>query len=187
MSEATVRVMTLLDELEELFEESSKMPFSEKGLVDVDTAKSIIKDIRLSLPKDLEEAEWLRQEKERILDDAKKEYNKVIMSARDQAEYLVENDVIKKEAEKRAHVLETEARKRSKYMQLRTCEFVDKKLYDMQTEIADIANAIIQPLNTQLSDMVNGVNMQINENRQQMRDLAEKIQMSDDDEVGIDE
>lgn len=179
MSEETVRVMTLLDELEEVMEASSKVPFSEKGLVDVDTALSIIRDIRLSLPRDLDEAEWIRQEKDRIIEDAKAEYNKVIMSAKDQAEYLVETDSIKKEAEKRANALLSEAENHSRYMKLRAYEYVDKLLYEMQNEIASITAAYLQPMNDQFTDMINGINVKVNGNRQEMRNLAERVQNSD--------
>lgn len=184
MSDANVRVMNLLDELEEVFEASSKMPFSEKGLVDVDTALSIIKDIRLSLPRDLQEAEWVRQEKDRIIEDAKGEYNKLIMAAKDQAEYLVETDAIKKEAEKRANALLSEAENHSRYMKLRAYEYVDKLLYDMQNDIASVANSYLQPMNDYFTEMVNNINIKVNGNRQEMKSLAERVQMSD---VGFEE
>ena len=179
MSDANVRVITLLDELEEVFEASSRMPFSEKGLVDVDTALSIIKDIRLTLPKDLQEAEWLRQEKNRIIEDAKSEYNKIIMAAKDQAEYLVETDAIKKEAEKRANALLSEAENHSRYMKLRAYEYVDKILFDMQNDIAGIANEYIQPMQDYFNEMVGNINLKVNGNRQEMRNLAQRVQMSD--------
>ncbi|MDD5823696.1 MAG: hypothetical protein PUD55_04710 [Firmicutes bacterium] len=179
MSDANVRVITLLDELEEVFEASSRMPFSEKGLVDVDTALSIIKDIRLTLPKDLQEAEWIRQEKNRIIEDAKSEYNKIIMAAKDQAEYLVETDAIKKEAEKRANALLSEAENHSRYMKLRAYEYVDKILFDMQNDIAGIANEYIQPMQDYFNEMVGNINLKVNGNRQEMRNLAQRVQMSD--------
>ena len=179
MSDANVRVITLLDELEEVFEASSRMPFSEKGLVDVDTALSIIKDIRLTLPKDLQEAEWIRQEKNRIIEDAKSEYNKIIIAAKDQAEYLVETDAIKKEAEKRANALLSEAENHSRYMKLRAYEYVDKILFDMQNDIAGIANEYIQPMQDYFNEMVGNINLKVNGNRQEMRNLAQRVQMSD--------
>ena len=179
MSEASVRVMSLLDELEELFEESSKMPFSEKGLVDIDTAMSIMKDIRLSLPRDLQEAEWLRQEKDRILEDAKAEYNKIVTSAKDQAEYLVETSAIKKEAEKRANATLAEAENHSRYMKLRAYEYVDKLLFDMQNDIASVGQTYLQPMNDYFNDVLSALNVKVNGNRQEMKNLAERVQISD--------
>ena len=102
MSDASIRVMTLLDDLEEILANASKVPFSEKAIVDSDEIRSIVDDIRLSMPKDIQQAKWVKDEQDRILNEARGEYDKVIIAAKKQAEYLVENDIIKKEAEKRA-------------------------------------------------------------------------------------
>ncbi len=179
MSEENVRVLSLLEELESVLDDASRVPFAERAMVDVDTASDILKDIRRALPKDLEEAEWIRQEKDRIIEDAKAEYNKVIMAAKDQAEYLIENDAIKKEAEKRANALLAEAESHSRYMKLRAYEYVDKLLYDMQNDIAGITTAFIQPMNDQFTDIINGINIKVNGNRQEMKNLAERVQSAD--------
>ena len=57
--------------------------------------------------------------------EARGEYDKVIIAAKKQAEYLVENDIIKKEAEKRADALISEAENHSRYIKLRSYEYVD--------------------------------------------------------------
>ena len=67
MSDESIRVMSLLDELEDLVTNASKVPFSDKTIVDGDELKSIIDDIRLSLPKDIQQARWVKDEQERIL------------------------------------------------------------------------------------------------------------------------
>lgn len=175
MSEETVRIMTLLDELEELFVSSSKVPFSEKGIIDVEMAQKIIEDIRLNLPRDIKEAEWVRQEKDRIINDAKSEYNKVIVSAKDQAEYLVDSDMIKKEAQKRADQILTEAESHANYIKLKTYEYVDKLLFDMQNDIASVTASYIQPMNDFVSETIGNINIKVNQNRQEMKDLADKV------------
>jgi len=176
MSDASIRVMALLDELEELLANSSKVPFSDKAIVDGDEITSIISDIRLSMPKDIQQAKWVKDEQDRILDEAKNEYDKVIIAAKKQAEYLVENDVIKKEAEKRANALLAEAENHSRYVKLRSYEYVDKLLYDMQNDVANVANDYIQPMNDYFAEMLNSINGKVNGNRSEMRSMAERIQ-----------
>ncbi len=178
MSDASIKVMQLLDELEELMENASKVPFSDKAIVDSEEVSAIIEDIRLSLPKDIQQAKWVKDEQERIISEAKMEYDKVITAAKKQAEYLVESDVIKREAEKRAQALLSEAESHSRYMKLRTYEYIDKMLYDMQNDIAKVAVDYIQPMTDSITDRLNGINVQVNENRQQMRNMAERIQNS---------
>lgn len=176
MSDESIRVMSLLDELEDLVTNASKVPFSDKTIVDGDELKSIIDDIRLSLPKDIQQARWVKDEQERILNEAKSEYDKVIVAAKRQAEYLVENDIVKKEAEKRANALVNEAESHSRYIKLRAYEYIDKMLYDMQNEMAGLANEFIQPMNEKFSDIINDVNGKVNGNRQEVKDMASRLQ-----------
>ena len=176
MSDASIRVMTLLDDLEEILANASKVPFSEKAIVDSDEIRSIVDDIRLSMPKDIQQAKWVKDEQDRILNEARGEYDKVIIAAKKQAEYLVENDIIKKEAEKRADALISEAENHSRYIKLRSYEYVDKLLFDMQNDIAKVATEYIQPMNDYFSDMLGEMNGRVNGNRQEMKALAERIQ-----------
>lgn len=176
MSDESIRVMSLLDELEDLVTNASKVPFSDKTIVDGDELKSIIDDIRLSLPKDIQQARWVKDEQERILNEAKSEYDKVIVAAKRQAEYLVENDIVKKEAEKRANALVNEAESHSRYTKLRAYEYIDKMLYDMQNEMAGLANEFIQPMNEKFADIINDVNGKVNGNRQEVKDMASRLQ-----------
>ena len=147
---------------------------------------SIIDDIRTSLPKDIQQAKWVKDEQERILNEAKSEYDKVIIAAKKQAEYLVENDVIKKEAEKRAQALLSEAENHSRYMKLRAYEYIDKMLYDMQTDISGIAAEYIQPMNDYFGNMLSGINTKVNGNRQEMKAMAEKIQAGIEEQAADD-
>ena len=176
MSDASMRVMTLLDDLEEILANASKVPFSEKAIVDSDEIRSIVDDIRLSMPKDIQQAKWVKDEQDRILNEARGEYDKVIIAAKKQAEYLVENDIIKKEAEKRADALISEAENHSRYIKLRSYEYVDKLLFDMQNDIAKVATGYIQPMNDYFTDMLGEMNGRVNGNRQEMKALAERIQ-----------
>lgn len=176
MSDDSIKLMSLLDELEELISTSSKMPFSKNGIIDLEMAQQIIEDIRLNLPKDIKQAIWLQQEQDRILDDAKEKYNKVILQAKDQAEYLVENDAIKKEAEKRAEALIAEAENHSQYMKIKAYEYVDKLLYDMQNDITSVAASYIDPMNNYFTDMLNNINIKVNSNRQELKEMADRVQ-----------
>ena len=175
MNEESVKITSLLEELEELFLTSSKMPFSEKGIIDLEYAQKIIEDIKINLPRDIQEAQWIKQEKDRIINEAKSEYNKVIISAKEQAEYLIDADVVMKEAQKRADSIVAEAESSANFIKLRTYEYVDKLLFDMQSDIASVQSTYLQPMNDYFNDMLGNMNFKVNQNRQEMKDLAEKV------------
>ncbi len=50
---------------------------------------SILSEGPLALPDDVQQAKWIRDERDRILADAKAEYERIIREAKKQADYLV--------------------------------------------------------------------------------------------------
>ena len=135
-SAKTKKVFELLDELEDVVNTSSKLPLSDKSVIDAELTRELIEDIRVAIPRDLHEAAWLIGEKDRIINESREQYNKVLSSAKEQAEYLVENSAITKDAQKRANALITEAEKHSKYMKLKCYEHIDKILYELPNNIS---------------------------------------------------
>lgn len=181
MKDDSIKLMSLLEELEDLINSSSKMPFSEKGIIDLDVAQKIMEDIRLNLPRDIQQAKWLNSEKDRIISEAKREYNRMINEAKDQVEYLVNNNNITKDAQKRADAVLKEAENHANYMKYRSYEYIDQLLYDMQNDIASVGGSYIEPMTEYFNQMLNNINTRVNQNRQEMKTLAERVQVGDSD------
>ncbi|MBR0307364.1 MAG: hypothetical protein IJH92_00550 [Mogibacterium sp.] len=179
MNDDSIKLMSLLEELEDLIMSSSKMPFSEKGIIDLDVAQKIIEDIRTNLPRDIQQAKWLDQERDRIISDAKREYNRMINEAKEQVEYLVNNNNIYKDAQKRADAILREAENHANYMKYRSYEYIDQLLYDMQTDIASVGTSYIQPMTEYFNQMLGNINAKVNQNRQEMKTLAERVQLGE--------
>ena len=73
-----MEVFTLLENLEEVIESGSKVPFSTKVMIDAEELREIIEDIRLKLPDELKQAKWVKEERQRIISDAELEAQKVL-------------------------------------------------------------------------------------------------------------
>ena len=95
-------VLELLEEIEDIVDTAPGLPLTGKIMVDANELLEIVREIRLSLPDDVQQAKWVKDEKERILSEAKSEYEKVIVEAKKQADYLVEHDDITLRAQKLA-------------------------------------------------------------------------------------
>ena len=76
-----MEIFTLLETLEDLLENSKGVPFSSKCLVDKEEGLELIKEIILKLPDELKQAKWVKEERQRILDEAQKEANDIIKEA----------------------------------------------------------------------------------------------------------
>ena len=68
-----MKVLELLDLLEEEIESGGSLPLTGKKILDPDKLLDIVDEIREALPGEFRQAEILKQERERILEDAQKE------------------------------------------------------------------------------------------------------------------
>ena len=84
-----MEIFTLLETLEELLEKSKNVPFSTKGIVDKEQMLDLIKEIRLKLPDELKQAKWVKEERQRILVEAKKEAENIIRQIKKNKIFLI--------------------------------------------------------------------------------------------------
>ncbi len=90
--------LELITELEDIIDKGVAVPFSGRCLLDKDELLEIIQEIRLKLPTDLEQAKWIKAERQNIINDAHKEAEEIIRAANDQLIAMVDDNEITKKA-----------------------------------------------------------------------------------------
>lgn len=164
-------VLDFLDEIEDIVDTASAVPLTNKIMVDGNELKEIVKEIRISLPDDVQQAKWVRDEKHRILAEAKQEYERIILEAKKQAEYLVEENDITRRAYKRAEEVMADVEKQSRYMKMSTYEYLDKILYDMQGKFDDVNGNYLNQLFTQMSRQFDEMGSVLQSNREELKNM----------------
>jgi len=105
-----MEVMLLLDALEDILEKAPNLPLSSKSMINKEELQEIIKDIRIKLPDEIKQAQWIKEERQKILIEAKKEAETL---KRENEEKLLrikeDRQRILAEAEKEAEILKKEA------------------------------------------------------------------------------
>lgn len=138
-----MEVFTLLENLEEILESGSKVPFSTKVMVDAGELRDIIEEIRLKLPDELKQAKWVKEERQRIISDAEAEAEKMIKEAQAKIVTLVDEHVITKQAlEQKEEIIEN-ANKVSKEISVGTRDYADailEKVEDILKETLDVVH-----------------------------------------------
>ena len=172
--EDTTKVLDLLDELEDILDEATSVPLTNKVVIETDDIFAICKDIRLSLPDDIQQAKWIVDERDRILEDAKNEYERIIREAKKQADYLVETDEITKRATKLANDILEDAQVNSKMLKMKTYDYVDRILYDMQGKMRELNAKYIGAMLTNIDNTFENINSTLEENRVEIDALARK-------------
>lgn len=121
-----MNIESLVDELDDIIEEAWTLPLSGgKSVLDADKVKRILEDIRLSFPKEIRQAKAIAADRNNIIDDAKKEAERIIRSAEEKAKAIVNKDEIVKEANAKANSMVIDAQKKSKEIIKAANEYVD--------------------------------------------------------------
>jgi len=98
-------VLDLLRVIEEEVENASSIPLSGKKMMDGQLLLDIVADIRLALPRQLEDARNIIANRDQIISEAKKQADAIEKDAKLKAEELIDNHVIMSEAKEKAHDL----------------------------------------------------------------------------------
>lgn len=145
-------VLKLIDEIEDILENSSSMPFSSKAMVDVDELYEIIKEIRLKLPDEIKQATWIKDERQKILAEAQKDADTLLSEAELRLEELIEQDEITKKAKKMSEEIISKAQTNAKEIRLGSLEYSDNLLLETQENL----KGLIEHLNTNRQELRGG-------------------------------
>lgn len=108
-----MEVMLLLDALEDILDKANTIPLSSKVLVSREELLDIIKDIRIKIPDEVKQAQWIKEERQKILMEAKKEAEVVRVECEDKLSRIKEErHRILAETEKEAEIMRQEADRR---------------------------------------------------------------------------
>lgn len=151
------KIMELLEEMEGILQESSAMPFSRKVMVEKEDMLEIMKEIKEELPKEIEEAEFINREKQRIINEAKQEAKQIRNEAEMYAEKRVNEAAIVREAEERARKLEDKAKMAAEQIRGGSIDYADSVLSKVEEKLSE--------LRTDIEDIYMGVQ----ENKQQLK------------------
>ncbi|WP_152670667.1 ATP synthase subunit B family protein [Rubrobacter aplysinae] len=93
----------VLDELESLVQDASNVPMNRaRAMVDRSDVLVLVKELRDSLPGELEEAKAIHREHESIVDSGREEAERIVQNARQRAQEMVADSETYRRAQRRA-------------------------------------------------------------------------------------
>ncbi|MGP1569944.1 MAG: ATPase [Eubacteriales bacterium] len=176
-------VLELLDEIEDILETSAPVMFSNQVRIVPEEILDIIKDIRLQLPDEIQQARWIKEERQRILEKTDEECQEKLEDAKKQAEVLIENSDIVVQSKRRAAELMAVTEENCRQLKLRTYEYVDSILYNMQQKVEELNSVHFTDMFNKIGSTFEEVGATLNSNRAEIKDLSYKTQMGREDEI----
>ena len=146
-------ILQLIEELEDILDDASSIPFSKKVSVDPDEIFEIVKEIRASLPEEIRQAKWVNDEKDRIIQEANEKAAEITKQAQIQAQQQDQemqrrfNDMVSEHAVTQAANAQAEeiiARTNDEARQVRESLFayVDELLANTQINLRSVVDEL---------------------------------------------
>lgn len=135
-------VLKLIDEVEDIVEGGSSLPFSSRVMIDKDELLDIIKEIRIKLPDEIKQAAWIKEERQRILADAQSDADTLLNEAEYRLEEMLEEEGISKMANQRAEEIINRAQTNAKEIRLGAMEYADSLLLDTQESLKEVISLL---------------------------------------------
>ncbi len=140
--EYAMNVLKLLEELEDIIESGSSIPFAHKVLVDKREILDFIKEIRIHLPDEIKQAQWIKEERQRILSEAQQESDTILEEANQHIISMIDQNEITKLANIQAEEIITQAQNSAKEMRLGANDYVDSILESVELDLKNLIETV---------------------------------------------
>ncbi len=121
-------ILDVLNEMEELIEESTRVPLVGKVLVDDELILDMVDHIRTALPEEMRQAKAVVSERERILQDARAEAQRIVTQAKEELSRMAGEDELVKQASAQAAEVIEQAKTLSREIKIGAYQYADELL-----------------------------------------------------------
>ena len=135
-----MEILQIIDELEDVVDKS----FSLFGyaLTNKEDLLALVDEVRLKLPDELKQAKWVKEERQRILKEAEQEADKLMISAREKVEMLVDDHEITKAAKANAAEILRDAQNAESEMRRNAVLYADNLLSRTESTTMALLNEV---------------------------------------------
>ena len=137
-----MEVLEIIEILEDVVDKSVGIPFIGKSVIDRDELMDLIQEIRLSLPDDLKQAKWVKEERQRILLEAQKESGSMIKNAEEQIISMIDEHEITKKAYEQANEIITNAQNNARELRLGAMQYANDVMTKLENGVVGVLDTI---------------------------------------------
>jgi len=130
-----MNLLLLLDRLEQLVQESPRMPLGNRALVNVGELLDLIAKIRDALPEEIKQADRLASDTQRLIEQGRSEAERIVREAEEYAARLVSESEVLRRAQAEAKRIIEEAQRRAKEMEEGADAYAEGVLRNLQEHL----------------------------------------------------
>ncbi len=132
----------LIEQLQGIINESSKLPFSNKVILNQDQLFDIIDELLRVLPDDLKTARKITEDRQRILVDAQNEGDMIVKEARQTIEKMINQEEITKLAREKSDQILSAAKLTAREIRAGATDYADEVLENLEKHLEKMLEII---------------------------------------------
>ncbi len=135
-------VLEIIEMMEDVIEKAVTLPFSGRALIDKDELVDLMQEIRLHLPEDFKQAKWIKEDRQRILDEANKEAASIIKNAEEKMAAMIDDHEITQKAYAQANEIMAAAQNNAVELRNGTRQYADEVMASLEARIEKLLNVV---------------------------------------------
>ncbi len=151
-------ILQLIDRLEQLVNSGTRLPLSSRTMIDEQGFLDIIDQLRVSVPEEMKQARRFSQERERVMQQAESEAEKILSAAQEQATILVQDNDLVRRANDEARRLVGDAERQAEETRYGADQYAIEVLAGLDSELTKLlattrkGRATLEKASRRLSD-----------------------------------
>ena len=135
-------VLVLIDRLDDLVHNAKAVPLTDQVRLDREEIYEILDQMRATIPEEIKQARWIVKERQEMLAEAKRECDRIIQDAREQATREASQTEIVKLAEKQADDIVDDAKRKARETRLEMEDWADSILSTLEVNLDKFLTAV---------------------------------------------
>ncbi len=137
-----MNTLEIIDRVEELLDGGKRIPFSANIMINGDEVYDLIEELRNVMPEEFKQSRWIVRERENMIEDARKQAEKIVKNAEGKAEALVDETEIMKRATRKSEEIMSSIEARARTIRLEAEDYADEKLANLEAVLHKLLNSI---------------------------------------------
>ncbi|MBU5590856.1 ATPase [Clostridium sp. MSJ-4] len=168
-------VIQLLEYLQEIVDTASKVPITGKIVLDKKEILEVIDQIINYMPDEFKKAQWVLGEKERILGEAREEYENIKEQTMEMMKKQVENHDITKEAQIKAQEIIAAAQRDAKAIRLGARDYADEVLCQLDKEMEEKTKDMMTNIKRDVEEFMKALSEDLSETSSTIRENIKEL------------
>jgi cell division septum initiation protein DivIVA len=138
----TIDILTLIDQLEQVFDRGFRVPLSDKVAIDKWAFLNIVDQMRLTIPQEIKQARDVQLERDKYIAQAHDEAREIIAQAREDAAKLLDEHQLRRSAQAQAEAMITRARREALRIRAGAEEYAESQLKEMGRHVEQLQRVL---------------------------------------------